>query len=89
MHALEALDEPRIVRHRLSVDDCYRMAEVGVLAHDARVELIEGEIIEMAPMGSRHCAAVAKLTWLLVWTHVSAVMSPGPYRFAGFGRFGH
>ena len=48
-------------RHRITVDEYYRMAEVGLLAHDARVELIEGEIIDMAPIGSRHAAAVA---WL-------------------------
>jgi Uma2 family endonuclease len=41
------------------------MAEVGLLAHDARVELIEGEIIEMASIASRHYAAVAKLSRLL------------------------
>ena len=43
--------------HRLTVDEYYRMAEVGVLAPDARVELIEGKIIDMAPIGSRHAAA--------------------------------
>jgi Uma2 family endonuclease len=48
-------------RHRLSVDDYYRMAEVGVLAPDARVELIEGEIIDMPPMGSRHAGTVTRL----------------------------
>jgi Uma2 family endonuclease len=62
---MEVLEEPRIVRHRLTVDDYYRMAEVGVLAHDARVELIEGEIIDMAPIGSRHYAAVVKLHRLI------------------------
>jgi Uma2 family endonuclease len=48
-------------RHRLSVDDYYRMAEVGVLAPDARVELIEGEIIDMPPIGSRHAGTVTFL----------------------------
>lgn len=41
-------------RHRITVDEYYRMAEVGLLAPDARVELIEGEIIDMAPIGSEH-----------------------------------
>src|SRR5262245_52363674 len=48
-------------RHRLTVDDYYRIAEAGVLAMDARVELIEGEIIDMAPPGSRHAAVVSFL----------------------------
>lgn len=37
------------------------MAEVGLLAHDARVELIEGEIIDMPPIGSSHAAFVDAL----------------------------
>ena len=41
-----AMDEwPR--RHRITVEEYYRMAEVGLLAPDARVELIEGEIIDI------------------------------------------
>jgi Uma2 family endonuclease len=44
--------------HRLTVDEYYRMAEVGLLAPDARVELIEGEIIDMPPIGSRHALTV-------------------------------
>jgi Uma2 family endonuclease len=39
-------------RHRITVDEYYRMAEVGLLAPDARVELIKGEIIDMAPIGN-------------------------------------
>ena len=40
--------------HRLNVDEYYKMAEAGQLAPDARVELIEGVIIDMAPIGSTH-----------------------------------
>jgi Uma2 family endonuclease len=51
--------EPR--RHRLTVADYYRMGEVGILAHDARVELIDGEIIDMAPPGDPHAGTVDQL----------------------------
>lgn len=53
-------------KHRITVDEYYRMAEVGLLAPDARVELIDGEIIDMAPLGTRHCTAVDILTRLFV-----------------------
>jgi Uma2 family endonuclease len=41
-------------RHKINVDEYYRMAEEGLLAPDARVELIEGEIIPMPPIGVDH-----------------------------------
>ena len=53
-------------RHRLTVDEYYRMAELGILAPDARVELIEGEIIDMTPQGSRHARIVSRLYERLV-----------------------
>jgi hypothetical protein len=37
------------------------MGEVGILHEDARVELIEGEIIDMPPIGSLHAETVAHL----------------------------
>jgi len=52
-------------RHRITVEEYYRMAEVGLLAPDARVELIEGEIIDMPPSGSRHAGTVSLLSRLL------------------------
>lgn len=57
--SLATTDQPR--RHRLSVDDYYRMAEVGILAPDARVELIDGDIIDMPPPGNLHAATVDRL----------------------------
>jgi Uma2 family endonuclease len=52
-------------RHRMTVEEYHRMAEVGLLASDERVELIEGEIIDMSPIGRRHAAAVSQLLELL------------------------
>lgn len=62
---MSANTEDWLHRHRLNVDEYYRMAEVGLLAPDARVELIEGEIIDMAPPGSRHAAIVSFLTQVI------------------------
>ena len=59
-------DSPAVLqRHRLTVDEYYRMGQAGVFAPDARVELIEGEVIDMAPIGTRHASAVRKLNALL------------------------
>lgn len=44
--------------YNFTVSEYERMGETGIFPHDARVELIEGEIIEMSPIGSRHAAAV-------------------------------
>lgn len=51
-----------VSRHRLTREDFHRMGEVGILTDDARVELIGGEIYDMAPIGSFHAACVAQLT---------------------------
>jgi Uma2 family endonuclease len=52
--------------HRLSVADYHHMAERGILRGEDRVELIEGAIIDMSPIGSQHARAVTYLTNLLV-----------------------
>lgn len=53
-------------RHKLDVDDYYRMAEAGILAEDDRVELIDGEIIDMLPIGWDHAASVNGLAQALI-----------------------
>lgn len=45
-------------RHRLSADDFLRMARSGILDEDDRIELIEGDLIDMAPIGSEHAGLV-------------------------------
>jgi Uma2 family endonuclease len=58
---IAAVQDDLVRRHRLTVQDYYRMAEVGLLAPDARVELIEGEIIDMPPSGSPHAGILTRL----------------------------
>lgn len=53
-----------VTKHRFTVDDFERMASAGVFGHEARVELIDGEVIDMAPIGWRHMARHAKLVAL-------------------------
>ena len=53
-------------RRTFTVDEYYRMADAGILHEDDRVELIEGEIVEMAAIGSLHAACVSKMNRLLV-----------------------
>ena len=49
-------------RHRLTVHDAERMAEAGLFDGNPRVELIDGDLIDMAPIGQAHEAAVDGLT---------------------------
>jgi Uma2 family endonuclease len=55
-----------LTRRRFTVHDYHRMGEAGILREDDRVELIEGEIVEMAAIGTRHFTCVNQLTRLLV-----------------------
>lgn len=55
-----------VVRRRFTVDEYLHMAEVGILTERDRVELLDGEIVEMTPIGRRHAVSVGALTRALV-----------------------
>jgi Uma2 family endonuclease len=55
----------QIARRSFTVADYYRMAEAGILSEDDRVELLDGEVVEMSPIGSRHAACVDRLNRFL------------------------
>jgi Uma2 family endonuclease len=50
---------------RFSSDDYFRLAEIGVLRPNERVELIDGDVVAMSPEGTRHFACVSRLMRLL------------------------
>ena len=55
-----------VMRHLFTVEEYHRMGEAGIFAEGDRVELIDGEVIQMSPIGSPHAARVKRLTRLLV-----------------------
>lgn len=77
---------PEISRYYFSVAEFERMGEAGVFRKDARLELIEGEIIEMSPIGSRHAACVKFLSRFLNRTvgDIVLVSTQDPIRLNDF-----
>jgi Uma2 family endonuclease len=53
-------------RRRFSIEEFHKMCEVGIFGEDDRVELIEGEIIEMPPIGGPHIQSVNHITRVFV-----------------------
>ena len=50
--------------HNFTVDEYHRMAEAGVFREDDRIELIDGQVVEMTPIGVAHAGCVNRLTEL-------------------------
>jgi Uma2 family endonuclease len=51
----------RPFRGPFTVEDFHRLAEVGVLREGDRVELVDGQVVEMSPIGGPHAACVRRL----------------------------
>lgn len=68
LHLIEAdLSQPLLSRHRLAVEDFHKMAAAGIFNNDSRIELVEGELLDMAPIGSLHAGTVTSLAqWFIL-----------------------
>ena len=71
-----------LAKRRFTVDEYYRMAEVGILSARDRVELIDGEIVTMTPIGARHngCVTSAARALTRAAGDDALVQSQGPVR---------
>jgi Uma2 family endonuclease len=87
------LDEPRLLaanpwvtRRPITVTEYHRMGEVGILGERDRVELIEGELVAMSPIGSYHHGTVNNLNHSLVYAvgDRAVVSVQGPVRLDDF-----
>src|SRR5438093_13568459 len=69
-------------RRRFTVEEYHRMAEVGILTKEDRVELIDGEIAEMSPIGPRHamCVIVVNRRFVNLLEDRALVSVQGPLR---------
>ncbi|MBI4265893.1 MAG: Uma2 family endonuclease [Acidobacteria bacterium] len=53
--------DAQVLKRLFSVDEFHQMAEAGAFGEDDRLELLDGEIVQMTPIGSRHAACVNRL----------------------------
>ena len=65
-------------RTRISVNRYQKMVAAGILSDSDRIELINGDMVNMAPIGPKHASITARLTKQLVpQVGDSAIVSPG------------
>lgn len=58
------MNAPAVIRKRFTTQEYEQIAAAGVFAEDDRVELLEGEIVQMSPIGPQHSACVSRLNRL-------------------------
>lgn len=56
----------QLLRRQFTVEEYHRMIDAGILTENDRVELIKGEIVQMAAIGRRHAAGVNRLAELFM-----------------------
>lgn len=56
----------KVLRRQFSIQDYHQMVVAGILTEDERVELIQGEIVQMSPIGVRHASCVNRLLKLFL-----------------------
>ena len=57
--------EVELARRRFTAAEFFRLVEIGVLAEGDRVELIQGDLIEMSPIYITHISTLNRLVWML------------------------
>jgi len=81
----DASSSPRTKR-RFTVEEFRRMDEAGIFDPEARVELLDGEVIEMSPIGTRHAGCVNRLIYHFV-TRLGARAVVAPQNPIQIGNF--
>ena len=76
----------QLAKHWITADEYERMGEAGIFGADTRLELIEGEIYKMSPIGSSHAACVKFLSRLLnlLFRDTMLVSTQDPIRLSDF-----
>lgn len=68
----------------LTIEEFQEMVEAGLFAEDDRLELIRGEIVEMAAIGVRHALCVMLVSDLLADLKPQGIVNPqNPLRLPG------
>ncbi len=75
-----------LLRRLFTIEEYERMVQADILTAAERVELLNGEIVEMSPIGTRHAACVNRLNKLfLVQVGENALVSvQNPIRLSGY-----